>query len=284
MKVRFVVDSASDVPQHYVERYGMYVIPLYVNYGGNSYADNGQDLNRLDYYELLKTINPIPQTSAPSVGVAGEALLAALQGYDHLFIVTISSKLSGTYNALRLAAEQQLKPEQYTMVDSSQLSTGSGWLAILGAETAEATHGDISKIRHAIERVKQHTEVYAAMTTVEFLRKGGRISWGQATVGGLLKIRPIVQLQNGLIESVARARTEKKWLEQLEAFVRQHNPIERIVFLYALDPTPKDELKKRLADILPPIVEEVIVTPSIGTHTGPDAIGVAIVRKGWKDA
>lgn len=284
MKVRFVVDSASDVPQHYVERYGMYVIPLYVNYGGNSYADNGQDLNRLDYYQLLKTINPIPQTSAPSIGVAGEALLAALQGYDHLFIITISSKLSGTHNALRLAAEQQLKPEQYTMIDSAQLSTGSGWLAILGAETAEATDGDISKIRHAIERVKQHTEVYAAMTTVEFLRKGGRISWGQATVGGLLKIRPIVQLQNGLIESVARARTEKKWLDQLEAFVRQHDPIERIVFLYALDPAPKDELKQRLADILPSIVEEVIVTPSIGTHTGPDAIGVAIVRKGWKDA
>jgi fatty acid-binding protein DegV len=65
MKVRFVVDSASDVPQHYVDRYGMYVIPLYVNYGGNSYADNGQDLNRLEYYQLLKTIDPIPQTSAP---------------------------------------------------------------------------------------------------------------------------------------------------------------------------------------------------------------------------
>jgi len=284
MKVRFVVDSASDVPQHYVDRYGMYVIPLYVNYGGNSYADNGQDLNRLEYYQLLKTIDPIPQTSAPSVGVAGEALLAASQGYDHLFIVTISSKLSGTHNALRLAAEQYLQPGQYTLIDSEQLSTGSGWLAVLGAEAAEASNGNIAQIRAVIERVKQYTEVYAAMTTVEFLRKGGRISWGQATVGGFLKIRPIVQLQNGLIESVARARTEKKWLDQLEAFVRQHQPIERIAFLYGLDPAPKDELKQRVADILPPAIEEIIVTPSIGTHTGPEAIGVALVRKGWKDA
>lgn len=281
MNIRIMVDSACDVPQEYVERHNMTVVPMYVNYNGQSYADDGIDLDRNAYYDMLYDIHPLPKTSAPSIGVAKEYVQKLAQEADHIVAVTVAADLSSSYNTLRLALDD-LPPERYTMIDSGQLSMGGGWQAIVAAETLEETNGDLEAMLDAVKRVREHQAVYAAVISVEFLRRGGRVSWTQAMVGNLLKIRPIVKVGEGQVNSAARLRTRRAWILKLAELIRTHGELERIALIHTNNLEDLEELKAELGGAMPETVVTVTATPSIGTHTGPYGIGAATLSKSWR--
>ncbi len=277
MKIKFIVDSACDIPADVAESHQIRILPAYVNFNGESHADDGKDLDRTDYYEMLKTADPIPTTSSMSVGLVEEALHEAFKTADHVILVSIAASLSSINNTMRLAMEKF--PEgTCTLFDTETLSGSGGLQATVAAEVAQET-GDLVATLNALEQTRSHSVTFAAGQTVEYLRRGGRVSWTAGMIGGLLRIRPVVIVREGRVDSLARVRKYRAWIDVLAEAVHKYAPLERVVLLHANNKPALDDLHSQIADVLPDDVRTVIVTPSVGTHIGPGAIGLGLISK-----
>jgi DegV family protein with EDD domain len=281
LNIRFVVDSGCDVPDDLARQYNMAVVPLYVNYDGQSYADESGTFDRTAYYDKLASIQPIPQTSAPSPAIAQKIVQEASETADHLICVSIAEKLSASNNVLRMAIET-LPPGKATLWDSETLSMGGGWQAILGAQTAQET-GDVQTVLDTMRRVRQSTTVYASMANLTYLIRGGRVGWAQGMVGNLLRIRPIVRVKDGEVNSAARLRTQKAWVKRTASLTEELGKLSHLAFIHTNNLPDIENLRNLLHDRLPETQLTVTASPTIGTHTGPYGIGVAAVRETWKD-
>jgi DegV family protein with EDD domain len=280
--IKFVTDSTCDIPPDLVEKWDITVVPTYVNYGGGSYADDGAELVREEYYSQLGSMPDHPTTAAMPPDVAREHLEQAFAGADHLIVLTAPAKLSAIHNSMRLGMAD-LPPERVTLIDSGQVSLGMGFQVLIGAEVAAET-GDVERVLAAIDAVRQHQKLYAAIATMEFLRRSGRVGWATASIGSLLQIKPLIQVQDGEVLPVARIRTFSRAVDKLVELGRAQAPLDRLALLHINASEAQGELRVRLADIIP---EEVImgtICPTLGTHIGPGTVGIVTVSKGWKDA
>lgn len=279
-KIRFVTDSTSDIPAHWIEQYRIGLVPAFINYGGNSYADDGVELIREEYYNKLASIRPFPTTSAPPPGLAEEVVKSTFEDADHLIIVTAASKLSGIYNTMRLAISS-LPQERVTLIDSQTTTMGLGWQVVIGAEVAEKT-GDPQQVQDAIYRVRDAQRVFAAIGTMEFLHRSGRVGWAAAGIGTLLQIKPVIEVKQGEVESIARVRTFARAVDELVRLTNEVAPLDRLAILYVTDEEGGHNLREQLGDIAPPDTVFVRVNPAIGTHIGPSGLGVAPVQQSWR--
>jgi len=279
-KIRFVADSTCDIPPDLVEKYQIGIAPCYINYGGESHADTGDREFRERYYQQLPQMRPHPTTSAMSPAVAEEIIHRTLEGADHVVILSVSSKLSGVYNALRLGASG-LREDQYTLIDSLNTTMGLGFQVLIGAEVAAET-GDLAQVVDAIYRVRSAAHVFVALETLEYLRRGGRVSWARASIGNLLQIKPILDVHDGEVKSAGRARTFRRAVDEVKRFVREQAPLDRMAVVYATDEDEAHKLRDELSDIAPPEVLMVRITPTLGTHIGPGGVGVATVSMKWR--
>lgn len=281
-RIRFVTDSTCDLPPDLIEQHRISVAPCYINYGGGSYADDGVQLVREQYYEQLPDLHPQPTTSAMPPGVAEDAIRAVMDDAEHVIIINVASKLSGVYNTFRLAAASVLPPDQYTLIDSTTMSMGLGYQVLIGAETAAAT-GDVAQVVAAIERVRAAQSVLCVLATIEYMRRSGRVSWAAAGIGALLQIKPLIEVNDGEVRALGRIRTFKRAVDELVSFAHERAPLDRLAVLHANNPEGAHALAERLADIAPPNVLFVNVTPTIGTHIGPGALGFAYVSQSWRN-
>jgi len=278
--IRFVTDSCCDIPPELIKKHKIGVVPAFVNYGGRSYADDGLELDREVYYNHLPTMSSQPTTSAPSHGLAEQVINRTFEGVDHLVMLCVPARLSGIYNALRLGAAG-LPQDRVTLIDSGTLSMALGFQVLAGAETAAAT-GDLSAVLDAIERARAHEELYAAVETMEYLRRSGRVGWAAASVGQLLQIKPIISATEGKVESIARVRTFARAADKLVELAQEQAPLDRLALLHANNREGALEIKNRLGSILPAETYIINITPAIGTHIGPMALGVATLSKAWR--
>jgi fatty acid kinase fatty acid binding subunit len=274
-KIRFVTDSTCDLPPDLIQQYGIGLIPTYVNYNNRSYADDGQDLVREAFYRDLPTLNPFPTTATPPPGIAEDIINRTFEGADHLFLISVASKLSGVYNVMRLGASK-LPQDRVTLIDSRSVTMGLGFQVLMGIETADAT-GDVDQVKSVIESVRERARVYAALETLEFLRRGGRVGWAAAGIGALLQIKPVLDVYDGEVRSGNRVRTFSRAVDELVRLAHAQTPLERFAILYAGDHDRAVRLRERLADIAPPDTLIVSITPTIGTHVGNGGLGVATV-------
>lgn len=279
-KIGFITDSVADVPPELVRKLGIRVIPIYVNYGGQSYLDDGTQLVREDYYDLLPSQNPLPTTAAPSPGMAQEIVHSAFAEVDHLVIITIPQQLSATYNVLRLAA-QDLPPNRVTLIDGGSVSLGMGWQVVAGAEIAAET-GDVTAVLDAIQRARTHTNLAAMLATLEYLRRSGRISLASAGLGTLLQIKPIVTVTDGVVVPLARVRTASRAKTELVELARAAGELDKLAILHTNNLEDAAWLHEQLADIAPPETYTVNVNPALGTHVGPQALGFVALNKSWR--
>lgn len=279
-KIRFVTDSTSDIPADLVAKHRIGIVPCFINHGEQSFADDGRELVREDFYSQLPSMRPAPTTAAPSPGMAKEVIDAAFEDADHVIIVSVASKLSGTYNAMRLGAAH-LPQDRVTLIDSESVTLGLGWQVLIGAEVAEAT-GDVEQTVDAIRRVRQHANVYAALETMEFLRRSGRVGWAAASIGALLQIKPLLHVYEGEVNAVSRVRTFSRAFEELVRLGTAQAPLDRLAILHAANPEGAQELRERMKDIAPANVIIVSITPTIGTHIGPGGLGLATVSQLWR--
>lgn len=274
-KIRFVTDSTCDLPADIVEKYRIGVIPTFINYNNESFPDNGKDFHRADFYRQLPHFNPLPTTSAMPPALAEDIIMETFADADHLFLISVASKLSGVYNIMRLCANK-LPPERVTLVDSRSVTLGLGFQVQAGAETAEAT-GDVAQVQAAIEHVRDRAHVYAALETMEFLRRSGRVGWAAAGIGALLQIKPLIEVYDGEVKSVSRVRTFGRAIEELIRIAHQRAPLERLAVLYISDQSEAEVLRDRLADIAPANTLIYSITPTIGVHVGTGGLGVVTV-------
>jgi DegV family protein with EDD domain len=279
-KIRFVTDSTCDIPPDLIEKYQIGVVPCFINFGGESYADDGVEITREDYYNRMPKIRPLATTSAPAPGLSEEIIKRTFEGADHLIICCVPAKLSGVYNSLRLGAAS-LPQDRVTLVDSGTMAMALGWQVLLGAEVAEAS-GDVNTVLNAIERVREHERLYAALATLEYLRHSGRVSWAAASIGTLLQIKPMLEVHNSEVISIARVRTFTKAIEELVKLAHKFAPLDRLAILHTNNVDGAQDLKERLHDIAPPDTLIVNLTPTVGTHIGPGGLGIVPVSKAWK--
>jgi DegV family protein with EDD domain len=274
MKISLVTDSTSDIPEELRQRHGIEVIPAILNLGGHSYED-GNGLSREEFYQRLPTLPVPPTTSAPSVG-------SFLERYERLFNTGAAyilsfhppERLSGIFNAARLAAEQF--GERVRVIDSGQLTLGLGF-QVLAAADAIANGAILDDILARVESIKKRVRVIALLDTIQYLRRSGRVSWAKAMVSELLNIKPLVELRFGIIERLAQVRTRSQGILRLNEALNSWGPLERLAILHTNAEVAArqllDDLKPRLP--VPPLV--VNVTTIIGTHTGPNGLGLAAV-------
>lgn len=276
--VAIVTDSIADIPQELADVKGLYIVPALINVGQQALRD-GVDLRREAFYDLLPDLPDIPTTSAPSPAAFIEVYEHALQHASHVVTVHAASRLSGIFNAARLAA-QQVAPDRIHLVDSGQVSMGLGWSALAGWEAArrgETVEGVVRSMHDVLARLK----VYALLDTLEYLAKSGRVNLLQLGLTSILSIKPIVELHDGVITPLLRVRTWSRAMDALTNHVKERAPLARLAVMHANCVERANELVDRLTDVLPPAADVIVtnVTTVIGTHVGPGAVGVAAVPR-----
>lgn len=271
--VRIVSDTASDLPPAVAEEHGIDLVPLTVRFESEELVDR-RDLTPADFWARVATSPVLPETSAPSPGAFEEAFRRAGEaGASGVVCITISSALSATYEAARLAAEAVGTTLPVRVVDSRAVTMAEGTIALVAARLA-AEGKDVDEVAAGAEQMVPRTRTFAALDTLDNLRKGGRIGGAQALLGSVLSIKPIIQIADGKVEPESKQRTRGRSLRYLADKVRQSAPVENLAVLHGSAPDV-DELLEMLADVCPRdqiTVGEVGAV--IGTHAGPRVIGV----------
>lgn len=279
-KIRFIADSTCDIPPDVLQKWNITTIPAFVNYGGGSYADDGKELDRVAYYDQLPTMTSQPSTAAPSPGLTESIITKVAAECDHVVMLTVPEKLSGIYNAFRLGASN-LPPDTYTLIDSGSTTMAMGFQVLVGVEVAAAT-GDVSEVVNAIQRARQHIRLYAAPESMTYLRRSGRVGWAAAGAATLLQIKPIISLTDGVVESTARVRTFGKAVEKMVELALEQAPLDRLAILHTNNPDGAQDMKQKMGSAVPDDTYIINVTPVLGTHVGPKALGVITLNKGWR--
>lgn len=279
-RIKIVTDSVSDLSPEEVEAWDITVIPTFVNYEGNSYADDGVELHRDEFYDLMPKLEVHPTTAAPSQGLAQEMLEKAFKDADHLVCVHLAGKLSSTIQAIKLGAEN-IPEDQITFIDTNTVSIGEGHLVSLAAEVARDTN-DVQQIVDAVVRARDHAHVYAAIASMDSLRRSGRITSWMAQVGDLLQIKPIIEVKDGEVVPHSRVRTFKRAIKQLETIAREQGELDRLGILHIRNEAGAKDLYERLQDIAPQNTFIREASPSLGVHIGNGSLGIATLSKKWK--
>ncbi|MFC1964585.1 DegV family protein [Chloroflexota bacterium] len=276
MPVKVVTDSISDIPAPVAEKLGITVIPLNVHFEKDIYRD-GVDLTTCQFYDRLSHNKVLPTTSAPSLSAFSDTYDRLSEEADANLVITISSKLSATYDVALQAVKQMKGKCRVEVVNSQTAIMAEGLLAIAAAKAAQsgATLGEIVDLtQHNISR----SELRMAFNTLEYLKRGGRIGQAQAFMGSLLKVNPVIGIKDGEIFPFGRERSRAKAVDQLYNFVMDYSRIEEMAVEDATTPEEAEMLAGRLSSKFPK--ERIYcskVSPVIGTHVGPRVLGVAVL-------
>lgn len=277
MNIGIVTDSTCDLPQHIVEELGIEVIPLFINIGDKGYLD-GVDISRTEFYTNLPNYSTHPTTGTPGTDAFFRAFKTLVaRGCTEILSIHISKSLSAVVEIARAAAEE-FREAPVTVRDSGQLSLGTGF-QVEGAARMASAGRSMTDILKALEDLMSRTFVTARLDTLKFLRRSGRMNRFMAGLGSLLQIKPILTMKNGHPDSVrvrTAARAEARLVEMLESFL----PIERFALLHTNAAREADAFLKRITRLLPAEkFHSMDITPVIGAHIGPGAVGYAVVSK-----
>ena len=277
MTVRIITDSTCDLPEMVVAQYGIRVVPLYIQAGNREYLD-GIDLTRDEFYKRLPTYSVHPTTAVPSP-LKFHALYDALadEGANEVLSIHISSTLSAIVNIAQTAAAETTSVP-VTVLDSRQLSLGTGFLVQTAAELAQAGKS-VKEILVALEDQIKRTYVWAVLDTLKFLRRSGRMNPVISTIGELIQIKPILKMYDG-VSGVERVRTRKKALAHLLQMLHTYSPFEKLAFLHSNALGQAQALKNELQALLPSSETWIeVINPVLGSHIGPGVVGFACVTK-----
>ena len=280
MNVELIVDSTVDVPEHIRSR--LTVVPLTIHFGQEEYLD-GVTMDKHRFYERLVESDVLPTTSQATPAAFADCFEAIASAGDSAVVITLSSKLSGTYQSAVLATEDY--PNIY-VVDSQSVAIGTGVLAQYAVELAQQGMG-AEEIAQVLTQQREKVCVVALLDTLEYLKKGGRISKTVAFAGGVLNIKPVVTIQDGAVALIGKARGSRNGNNLLVEKIREAGGVdfERPVLLgytglsSALLEKYVDDSKALWADHVDKL-DGCLLCSVIGTHAGPGAVAVAFFRKG----
>lgn len=275
MSIKIVTDSTCDLPAAIIDKYDITVIPLYINVGSKGYLD-GIELSRQDFYTLLPDCDPLPTTAVPGSDKFKQVYQAlAEQGATQILSIHISHSLSATADVARVAA-QETTAVSVTVIDSGQLSLGCGFMVETAAKVARDGRS-MTEIIALIKEQGERTHVIAALDTLEFLRRSGRMNSIVAGLGSLLQVKPILKMHLGQPTS-ERVRTSSKAIQQLITLLAEQAPLEQVALVHTNAANQADALRQKIQHLLPgDKILSVDITPVLGTHLGPGAVGYACI-------
>lgn len=277
MTIAVVTDSTSDLPAELAEERGIIVAPLFVHFGNDAYRD-GIDISPDDFYSRLQSGEVTPTTSAPSAGSFAEIYREQAKSADAIISIHLSSKVSATYTAAVMGAEQ-VKEEgiDVRVIDSLQASMALGLVA-LGVAEAAKNGSSIDEAEDLAKSLSARATFTGLVETLEYLQKGGRIGKARALVGSLLRIKPLLALVDGEAAAIDRARTRSRGIARIKELVAEAAPLESLCILHTTDPELAAEIARDLSHHAPggkPLIARL--GPVVGTYLGPGMLGFGMI-------
>lgn len=277
-KIAILVDSGTDVPQEYQDKYPIYMAPLKIIYKNREYNDR-LEISPQEVYARLE--QEIPRTSLPESDIV-KGLFEQIKkdGFDTVLVITISSGLSGTHNMLRLMSEE-CEGLRFHFVDTKNIGIGAGLQAMLAAQLVSQGE-DAQSILSKLEFSIKNSRTYFCLDTLEYLIKGGRIGKVMAVVGSLLRIRPVISCnEEGVYVTVAKARGTAQAVEKAISLAVQQAASQVKFAISVAHGSAVDRaeavmnvIKERLPNASNFLMSDI--SPALSVHTGPGIIGIAV--------
>ena len=280
MPVKIVTDSTASLPTAIASELGIKVVPLHVRFGTTDYRE-GIDLSTEEFYRLLESSPEHPATSQPNPSEFAQAY-GELESNDDIASIHLSTELSKTAESASQAA-REMTDRQVDVMDSRLVSAPLAFSVIAAARAAQQG-ATLSDIRNIVDDHATRAHVALVVPTLEYLRRGGRIGAAAAFLGSVLNFMPVLEIRDGQVGPVTRARSNNKAHAVIADYVQNRAPngVESWAILHANAPDQRDRLRHELADTLDAtgdMFADIPIGPVLGTHSGPGAFGFAFVAR-----
>lgn len=276
MAVQIITDSIADLPSHVVQELGIEVVPLIIHFGSKAYRD-GVDMTADQFYGKLKGSSIFPTTSTPPPQAFADIYDKLAAEAEEIVVITLSARLSGTYEAALQAKALMGKKCRVEVIDSQTATMAQGLIAMKAAQAARAG-ASVDEIRKIVENNIPRAEILAAFDTLEYLKRGGRIGAAKAYLGSMLNVNPLIALKGGIVKPAGRTRSRAKAIDKLYDFAAGYSIIEEMAVGNTACPEEAEVLIDRLAAIFPKErIYRSKMTPVIGAHTGLGLLVVSIL-------
>jgi DegV family protein with EDD domain len=273
--VKIVTDSTADIPPAMLRELDIEVVPLYVNFGEETYRA-GVDLTNEQFYRMLHESSTPPTTTAPPTIVFEQTYRRLAQQYSSIISIHISSHLSTAYKAAAQARERlPVSLARIDVVDSHSASMGMGLTVLAAARMAQAGVPAEQIVREVHHRA-QHTHSVFFVDTIEHLDRSGRVSMASNLLSSMSRIKPLLLIDEGHIVPYERTRTRAKAIDGLYTFIEDFPNVHEVAVMYSTTPEDVEKLLDKLMLIFPR--DKILCAeygPALGTHLGPGAMGVA---------
>ncbi len=275
-KILIVTDSSSSLPEDLITELDIRVIPLWLIWDDQCYRD-GVDIDPHTFYQRLRTSKSLPSSTQPSALEFKELFQKLADECDGIVNVLASSNISGTVDSAE-AAKEFVPGLPVRVVDSLFSAMGEGLVAVAAARAAAAGKS-IDEVVTIAENTRDHTNLLFVVDTLEYLHKGGRIGGAKKLLGTALNIKPILHFEGGTIQPLSQTRTKKKGIEELLSIAENRlgsKPMAEaaVVHVDCLE-EGRSLVEKVRERFNPPLVHLSDVSPVVGTHVGPGALGLA---------
>ncbi len=280
MSIRIVIDSTSDVTEDIINKYNLKMVPLTVNFENESYLDK-VELSSSDFFEKLIKAEKLPTTSQVSPGAFVEAFSEILMEGDQVLGIFLASEFSGTYDSARIAKDM-IGSDNIRIMDSKSVCLGT-FALILEAIELVKQNKTIDEIVGELEEARDKIVAVAGLDTLKYLEKGGRLSKGQAVVGSLLNIKPILEIKDGKLSVIEKVRGKNKTIKWFDEWIEKNNydlSDKPVLLFYAQNYDQLKALREAIEEKykIKNIIEQEIGAV-IGTHAGPGVLGIGFLNK-----
>ncbi|UCB43943.1 MAG: DegV family protein [Dehalococcoidales bacterium] len=277
MTVKIVTDSLSDITEDNSGGLDITIVPLTVLFGRETYLDR-VTITTEEFYHRLTTQDIVPTTTQPTPQAFADVYNRLAEETDEILVITLSSKLSGTYQSAMGAIEMMEKKCSVEVIDSQTVAMALG-LVVLAATRAAQEGMKLDALVDFVHQALSRAHFLVYFDTLKYLAKGGRIGKAQGMLGSMLSIKPILTIKEGEISPVTRLRSQAAGTEYLYNFITSFQHVEALAVEHSTQPEIADRLVDRLSVSVPnvPIVRSV-VSPVLGTYAGPNAIAVTVLE------
>jgi len=277
MTVRVVTDSSADLPPDVLKKLSIEVVPLKVRFDEDEFID-GVDLSPEEFWARLRASDTLPKTTSPSPGDFERAFSQLdAEGASGVICLTLSSKVSATFQAARVAADNFTGRCHVALVDSLSVSAGLGNLCRVAAfRAAEGT--DLATVVAEVEKLRSSLAYYGAVESLEYLRRGGRIGAATALLGTALSVRPLLRFEQGTVEVAGKVRTRQHAFEWMVERIEADYPCESLTAFHSDAPDFGVFVDMLAARVPVRDVGVALMGPVMGTHLGPNTVGVTYFK------
>jgi DegV family protein with EDD domain len=277
MSIAVVVDSTADFAPGERERLGIEMVPLSVIWGADAYRDK-VELQTSDFYTMLGQRKDTPTTSAPSPGMFEETFARLAESHDNIVSIHLAGKLSATVRVAEDAA-RRVAPDRIVVIDSGTTTLCLGWLGVHAA-TRAAEGAEFGQIVAELRGMVPRFRFTAALDTLEFLRRGGRIGRAGAFIGSLLNFKPILSVHDGEVHPLERPRSRAIATRRIVDITLGLGDIQELFIGHGGSPEARDELVRLFAERAPHLKPHLgEISAVVGVHGGPGVHGAGVLLR-----